>query len=337
MRGLLPTLNSCSGALLLAIAMGALGCSKSHAATQAQPPVAQARPLASAPVAHETHGQGHGRIPDCVVFVDGKPSAVLRHGELPPGLKASTGPRPPNTRGTSRFFRLYDWVEAMGIDVKKLRALHFYGSHNRVAMIDGDELARFKDRLIFDFTQAFRGKPRQRWSTEGLRVPTGIDVFSSVAIYVDKAPPQYREADEELLLDGKPVEDVPYVEGELPKGTRVYVDGKLVGWVKRRYLSDKLVVNPGEAGARFSVGRYLQSFGVDLATVKAADLTSGDDLAYRMAPIDLKDKDAIVFTMANRMKGKVKMHLPNNKAARISSIEVYVHAAPPPSIRTRIR
>ena len=54
-----------------------------------------------------------------------------------------------------------------------------------------------------------------------------------------------------MWLDGKVVdESIPYVGDGVPKGTRVYVDGKLEGWVRRKKLPSKLLADEQRGGAR---------------------------------------------------------------------------------------
>ena len=316
---------STAAAVILATSAAAwAGCSKQHTPG----------PLAAAPVATQAkadeRGKGEGKIKDVTVFVDGKPIAVTRHSELPLGIKWYQRPGALGGLTTKRFLRVYDYVVALGLDPAKVKTIHFHGSHDRIAAIEGDELAKNKESLLFDFTGETYGKPRMKWSTIGLREPTNIDLFTMIAIYIDKAPPVHVGASEDWTLDGKSLDGLPFVNEALPKGTRFYVDGKLMGAIKRRVLPQKFVTSAENAKTtEFSFARYIESLGVDLASVKAVDFVNGDSVAYRATANDLKEASSLVFTISNHMKGKVLAHFPGEKMARVTSVQVFAKAAPP--------
>ena len=302
------------------------GCSKQHATT-AQIAIA---PTTSSSAKTEDRGKGEGKIKDVTVFIDGKAVAITRYSELPPGIKFYQRESPVGGMTTKRFVRVYDYVAALGIDPAKIKTIHFHGSHDRIAAIDADELLKNKETLVFDFTGEVAGKPRMKWSTVGLREPTNIDLFTMIAIYVDKAPPVHSDVSGDWLMDGHPMEGLPFVNELIPKGTRLYVDGKLMGAIKRRVLADKFVTSAPEAKkTEFSFGTYLESLGVDLATVKAVDFVNGDSVAYRATAKEFATASGIVFTISSRMKGKVLAHFPGEKMARISSVQVFSKIAPP--------
>jgi hypothetical protein len=313
---------------ILAAAVAAFACSKREQPMQLRPIMP---PIAAPAEQPEQHGQGQGRNRETAVYVDGKPLGVMRVLELPASMqpmavKAVDGLDIP------RYYRLYDYVKALGVDVKKVSMVHLYGSHDRVAMIAGDELEKFKDRLVFDFTMQTAGKVRCRWSTAGLRVGTHIDVIQTVTIYVDKPAPSYNDDDGTLeFVPGEPIEGIPYGSDQLvPKGTRVYVDGRLVGWVKRRTLSDKLIAPGSEKkNVRFALTAYLESLGVDWKSARAVDFVARDDLAVRVAGTKLDAGTDWYFTMPRRNSGQALGHFPGDKQAKLSAIELFVKTAPP--------
>ena len=321
-------------AMALAGAIACGGCSRGRATHQtvsavAPPVAAQAATPPVPPASTEQHGQGQGKRGDINVYVDGKPVAITRFGELPPGLKAYSRDWVLGGKTAARFFRVSEYLTALGIDLAKVRAVQFHGSWGRVASVDGDELLKNKERLLFDFTGESYGKPRMRWSTVGLRVPTSIDIFQAITVYVDKTAPAYDPASQTMVLNGEVVDGPPYVTEEFPHGTRVYVDGKLVGAVKRRQLSKDAVVNGDDPSPKYSFGLYLGSLGVDPSKAKAIDIVSGDDLVFRASARDFAKNDKLVFSMTNHAKGKVSAHLPGNKSARVTSVQVFVKTAPP--------
>ena len=290
-------------AVILATSAAAwAGCSKQHSTPA---------PLQTAPIASQANaddrGKGEGKIKDVTVFVDGKPVAVTRYSELPLGMKWYQRKAPLGGMTTKRFLRVYEYVVALGLDPAKVKAIHFHGSHDRIAAIEGDELAKNKEGFLFDFTGETYGKPRMKWSTIGLREPTNIDLFTMIAIYVDKAPPVHPGASEDWTLDGK-----------------------LMGAVKRRQLPNKFVTSLDNAKTtEFSFAKYIESLGVDLATVKGVDFVNGDSVAYRATAKDLERADSLVFTISNHMKGKVLAHFPGEKMARVTSVQIFAKVAPP--------
>src|SRR5688572_20049483 len=83
---------------------------------------------------------GAARWKDTGVYLDGKPIAFLTWGELPIGLKPTwlkdrvgANKRPGTSDlgwrwGQQRFYRFTDYLTALGIDIKKIKELHVYGS-----------------------------------------------------------------------------------------------------------------------------------------------------------------------------------------------------------------
>ena len=322
------------GALALAFGFAA-SCSKATPNASAQPaaprPTVAQRPAVPPPADGEHGGgkKGEGQFRDSAVYVDGKARGVLRYSELPPGLEPVALPEIDDL-DVARYYRLCDYFARIGIDVSKIREMHVYGSHDRVAVITGDELRAAKDRVVFDFTQQVTGKPRARWTNlHALPHHPMVDVILGISLYEDKVPPLYQHG--ELLVDGQPVEGIPYVEDGIPKGTRVYVDGKLAGWVRRKTLPDKLIAPGSErVHAKFSTDAFLTYVGADSRAAKAIDFYSGDSLLARVDGHDwAKSKGQYVFDLPNRSHGQVNESFPGDQAARLSSIELYVRTTPP--------
>ncbi len=322
------------GAIALSLGMAA-SCSKSHPTVAAQPATPPPQPTVAdvPPPAAGEHGagkKGSGKFNESPVYVDGVAKGILRFSEMPPQLKPFAFPEIDDL-DVPRYYRLVDYLRAIGVDVEKIREMHIYGSHDRIAVLTGAELLAARERMIFDFTQQTRGKPRAKWAqTHALKHKPMVDVILGIAIYADKTPPTYQHGD--IWLDGKVVDDgYPYVGDGVPKGTRVYVDGKLDGWVRRKQLPNKLIA-PGsaEAHARFSTDGFLAYVGADSHGARAVDFYDGDTL---LARVDGKSwalsKGDYVFELPQRSHGKVQELFPGDKSARISSIQLYVHTTPP--------
>lgn len=322
---------------VLALGAGLAANYSDGGTASAHPPIAGVHLFAMSdsavpPPAQGEHGAGKakgGQFRESAVYVDGKAYGVIRYSELPSKLVPFAMPVIDDL-DVPRYYRLADYFEALGVDLARVREMHVYGSHDRVAIITGDELRSVRDKLIFDFTQQVAGKPRARWSSlHALPHRPMVDVILGISLYVDKAPPAFVHG--ELLVDGKPCDGIPYVEDGLPKGTRVYVDGHLEGWVRRKTLPDKLIAPGSErVHAKFSTDAFLAYVGADSHAAKAVEFYDGDSF---LARVDGKawqhDKSHYVFDLGNRSHGQVTQYFPGDKSSRISSVQLYVHTTPP--------
>lgn len=320
----------------LAVALGvAASCSerRSTAALQPAPTPIHLAPAATVPgPAQGEHGAGRkgGNFKESAVYLDGRAVGILRYSELPSSLKPFALPEIDDL-DVPRYFRLTDYLQAIGVDIAKVREMQVYGSHDRISIITGEELRTHREGLVFDFTQQVKGKPRARWAqTHALPHHPMVDVIMNISIYVDKPAPTLAHGD--MWLDGKVVEDpIPYVGDGVPKGTRVYVDGHLEGWVRRKQLPNKLIAPGSEEGhARFSTDAFFAYVGASTRGVKAIDFFEGDDMLSR---VDGKtwatSKGDYVFELPQRSHGQVKELFPGDKSSRVTSIQLYVHTTPP--------
>jgi hypothetical protein len=322
------------GALALAFGLAA-----SHPTNSAQASAAPRRPFALAPLATVTppaegqHGDGKkngGNFNESAVFVDGQARGILRYSELPSSLKPIAIPEI-DELDVPRYFHLADYFEAIGVDLAKIHEIQIYGSHDRIAIITGEEIRRLRSGLVFDFTQQTRGKPRARWSQlHTLPHRPMVDVIMTVCIYVDKPAPTLTHGD--MWLDGKVVDDpLPYVGDGIPKGTRVYADGKLDGWVRRKQLPSKLLApHSEEVHSTFSTDAFLAWVGADTRNVKAIDFFRGDTLLARVdGKTWAQTKGEYVFELPTRSHGQVKQLFPGDTSSRVTSIQVYARSTPP--------
>jgi hypothetical protein len=271
-----PLRRSCAVlvAAVLALPLGVSACRKS---TTADPPPApsllaavSAPAAASAAPAEEEHGRRRGARTDVNVRIDGREVAVLRYGELPPRVTKSPAQDDP----TPRYFRVADYLRALGVEIADLRAVHFGGNRGRVASIEGFELQQDETRFVFDFTQGEGGVPAVMWSPKGLSNPKHIDFIRSIDVYVTKDAPLlnrdlgcYAAADEGCA--SAPTQ-------ESPRGVRVYVDGRLVGRLRRKALADA-----AGAAASIPLSRALASADIPMPKAFALDLVDEDEVVER--------------------------------------------------------
>jgi hypothetical protein len=285
------------------------------------------------------------RFGESVVYIDGKPVGVIRSTELPLSLKA----RHIDLGGGYSTIRygFLDYARALGVDAKRVKAMHIYGG-SRVAVVERDDLTRVGDRITFEFVQGTRGKPRVDWPAAKFRLNTRVDMVSNVAFYVEKEPPILK--DRQLVMpDGSPIkEKVPYAPEEQGNGTRVYVDGALIGTVKRKKITDDILVSPDTNAKaktdtdtvkdvkledRFSLLGYAEKLRADAKQVKSVDLVAGDDV---IAHLTSDDARALTFNVPARNRGQAVVDLvqknDTEKAsarARVSAIQIYVNLTPP--------
>ncbi len=318
------------------------------------PPMAQsAAPQSAAPVAAAPLGSAQAdgadrekrpRFGESAVYVDGKPVGVIRASELPLALNGRLADVGGGVKVTRYGF--VDYVRALGVDAKRIKALHLYGG-SRVVVVDKAEVARIGDRIMFSFVQGDRGKPRVHWPPVKLNVNSTIDMVSNVAVYVDKEPPVLDEKGRLVMPDGAPIEGkVPYAPEEQGNGTRVYVDGTLIGTVKRKKLTSDMLatdttkakasstsVEPTSAADRYSLLAYATMLRPDAKQAKFVDLVAGDDV---IAHLSSDQARSLAFDVPQRNRGQAVVDVPGTKTtdgaaqrARVSAVQIYVNKAPP--------
>jgi hypothetical protein len=315
-------------ALVALLVTLAAGCraepAKAPAPASATPPPSAAPVSAAAPAPGGGGGNGDGtgqggqRFRQAGVYVDGTPVAVIKFGELPPALRSAWQTQTTSEGQTLkvRRFLLADYLEALGVDLARVKAVHFYGGRTRVGVMPGDELRKRRKELLFSFTQSERGKARMHWPPQ-VQVSDEIDLINDLAVYVDKAPPTLNEKTWGLELGGQPVEGIPYATTEMRGGTRLYVDGRLA-----RVIRPKALEAPAGDPPRWSLAAQIAGAGVALDKVREVDLIDDDALVGRL------DHDAAAhatFDAAAESHGRLTVHPGETKA---EAILVYVQATP---------
>ena len=113
-------------------------------------------PAAEAAQAAAEAKEKQPRLGEAAVYIDGKPVGVLRRQELPLEARRVTSSSSARATTTTRY-SLIEYVTALGVDPKKVRAAHLYGG-SRVVVVDRAELARIGTR---DHVLLRAGRPRQ--------------------------------------------------------------------------------------------------------------------------------------------------------------------------------
>lgn len=280
-----------------------------------------------------SHGKRKLMGLDVGVYVDGVQSAVLRYGDLP---------SIPSENNAGKRFRLYDYVKAIGVAPESIKSIHIHGNGDRIASIEGPELVAGKARFQFSFLSGDTGSPISRWDTDGMKNEFVVHEFRKVTIYVKKPSPVIDKARQcHVGADGECSDAVPYASGDAVKGTRIYVDGKMVGFVKRRQLQDALVMGDTKDGERkYNVKKLIAQFGVSTDGIKAVELVAGDDIVARASSSEQFEKLApeFYFTLPKHSHGKVRVHVPTeiqlrgesaaDRDALVSSVQVYKTTKP---------
>lgn len=326
------------------IAVCVVACSRKPAepakATSAAPAktVAKTTEIYEQPGAFDPNDPKHGTRKlmnlDAPVWVDGVQIAVLRYGDLV--IKPFT-----ILEGETPSYAIYDYVKSIGIAPESIKSIHFHGNNDRIASIEGSELLKQKERFTFTFSSQTTGAPIQRWDTEGLKNEFVVHELRKISIFVKKAPvaihPQRRC---HLDAQSKCTDAVPYAERDAVHGTRVYVDGKMVGFVKRRQIQDSVLAGKTDDGdQKYNVAKFVESLGVKSDGIKAVELVAGDDVIAR-ASAEQYDRLAsdFFFVLPKHHHGKVRVHVPyelqvagekpGDRDALVSSVHVYKTLTP---------
>lgn len=331
----------CASVLVIAATALAAGCAQKRTQPVAQSGSKQVpTPITTAPAVPADDPapdrEKRPRFGESVVYVDGKPVGVVRASELPTSLQ----PRVIKLAGgyETKRWGFLDYARAVGIDPKRIKAMHLYGG-SRAVVVDRAELTRIGEGITFSFVQGERGKARVHWPPVKLNTNSTIDMLSNVAFYVEKEPPVLRNG-ELVMPDGSPVEGkVPYAPEEQGNGTRIYVDGKLVGTVKRKNLTSEMLAtgtakaksgsSKDAAEARYSLLAYAARLRPEAKRATSIDLVAGDDVIARLSPEAAR---ALTFDVPRRNRGQAVADVPSGTGttrARISAVQIYVSSTPP--------
>jgi hypothetical protein len=331
----------------------ALACSKKTpeptANTTATKPVAAMPPAAAAAEAAvggdkkliDPNDPNHGKRKlvglDSPVYVDGVQVAIFRNGEMP----AIT---PIELEGGGKRYKLADYLKGIGVSLDQIKSVHLHGNGDRIASVEGTELRKEKDRFVFSFISGDTGCPLQKWDTDNLKNEFVIHEIRRVTVYVKKPVPAIHPQKQcHVGADGDCSDAIPYADGQVAKGTRVYLDGKMVGFVKRRQVTDAMMVGAAAADPsdnKYSVAKLVAGMGVDPTGVKSVELMAGDDVVARATGEQFTAfAPQTNFTLPKHNHGKVRIHVPAELQARapgvtdrdalVSAVLLYKSTTPP--------
>lgn len=258
---------------------------------------------------------GADRWRDTGVYVDGKFVGLLAWAEMPLALKpvwVKVKASAPKRYGTSdtgwrwakeRRYRFRDLVEAYGYDLAKVKEIHVYGpKFSETIVVTGAELrSKAAEEFYFRFGGQVSGKAIPS-VPDGFGNGRSPDKVSSVMIYVEKKPPTL-ERNVGLVLDGELQEGVPYFGTPLRGGVRVYLDDRLVAYIKRQDLPD--AQQKGADGEpQWKLFDYLRSRGVNVDTVVEGWVVRQEKWQEKLSRSEL---DGIFFEAGAQAKGHIML------------------------------
>lgn len=273
--------------------------------------------------------EGMARWKDVGVYVDGKPIGFLTFGELPITLeptwvkdKVSTD-KPPGCPecpawkwSKQRFYKFTDYLEAIGIDLRKVKVMHVYGPKlSQTIVVTGkDLLSKRADGFMFRFGMDVAGKPLP-WVPEGFGNGKTPDKIAGVMIYIDrKAPTVTRDG---IELDGKPVTGVPYYGEPIRGGIRVYLDDRLATIIKRQELDPKQAKQSATGDLEWSFGEFLKQKGVDTRKIVEGWVIRDE---RRSEKIPWAELEKMMFSASSQAKGGVLL---GDKKIRANAIALH--------------
>jgi hypothetical protein len=258
---------------------------------------------------------GADRWRDTGIYVDGKFMGLLAWAELPLTVKPvwikvkASAPKRYGTSDTGwrwakeRRYRFRDLLEGLGVDLAKVKEIHVYGpKFSNTIVATGAELRSKKGAdFMFRFGAGVSGKAIPE-VPENFGNGKSPDKIASVLIYVEKQPPVL-ERNVGLVLDGELQEGVPYFGTPLRGGVRVYLDDRLVSYIKRQDLPPAQRTSAG-GEAQWSLFDYLRSRGVNLDTVVEGWVVRQEKWQEKLGRADL---EAIWFQASPQAKGHIEL------------------------------
>jgi hypothetical protein len=325
--------------LFAAVAMTA-GCSKKNlepVATAPAPATAQAgqakadEPVVAATPSDTMHGTRKLKGLDLPVYVDGVQKGVLRYGDLPGIANVGSDDAPQ--------FRLADYLKGIGVAPASVKSVYVWDNSSRIGSVEGSELVKEQDRFRVRFSAGKTGGADVAWDTMGLKNLLVVHEIRKISVFVAKDAPKIARG-KLCIVDeaGECSDATPYAAADAAKGTRVYIDGKLAGAVKRKLVSDTLamggITDNGES--KLSLAKLAAELGADATGATTVELVSGDEVVGRAdAAMWAKVSSDIFFTLGQHQHGKLVVRVPASmqsdgavdRDALVTSVHVYKHTS----------
>lgn len=246
---------------------------------------------------------------------------ALLFQELPPDIKptlVSYGPVKKVLR-----FTLYDYVEALGVDMGRLKEVHIQGGRGRVGVIPRQVLVDHRD-LRLQFTQQTGGKPRMDWPDVEIGPVVRLDIVTGMAIYVETTPPMLTDNGSYQLADGGISHTFPAEGQQDVGGARIYLDGRLVTFLKRNQADNRDQAQP--------LGPALTAVGVPLDSIQRVELLDRDTLMLALPAGEL-GAGHLSYSFPARHQGRMRVHVASGNGAAAEHMAAVIRLWTTPTAR----
>jgi len=287
----------------------------------------------------DSSGDGHGQRGarrrmglDVAVYIDGRVASILRYGELPPipSIQLDSG---------VKQYKLIDYLQAIGVQPSRIRAVHLHGNNDRIASLKGSEITRDPQRFRFQFLSGTTGIPVTRWSTSGLTNEFTVHEIRAISVFVNKPPaPINTKLNCHTNTDGECTHDIPYFTGSPLRGTRIYAGRNIAAWINRRSVEamfatapDSEASDPEKTPAHHSLFHVFKYSHIDIPQILYVDFIADDEVVARADANQLTSMESqLWFTLPHQQHGVALMHLPGSLRTSVASpgsnADVLVHA-----------
>ena len=260
---------------------------------------------------------GKGRWKDAAAYVDGVPVGMFWFGELPSalepvwveeieGLDFLPGDPPPYEKVVKvRRYRFADYFKAVGVDLADIKELHVYGPNSQFLVVTREEFLRVKDYFYFRFGLGTHGKAIAMIPKD---LGKNFDRLMGAAVYVEKRPPtvdENEDGDPVLLLEGKPVEGIPYFGEPLRGGIRIYKDDRLASIIKRNKLDPEDGKEGADGETRWKLFDTLESLGITTRDIVQVEVIYDERRTVRFERPELESMN---FRSIAQRRGELKLN-----------------------------
>lgn len=244
----------------------------------------------------EKGGQAFKAYKESWVYVDGVPKGVLIYAEMPVGLPVAwkddvegldfgPGHKGPKEKKIQILrYRLADYLQAIGVDLKKIKYVYIHGKG--VVALPGDQFRKNAHGITFDWVGNDLSKTRFFWPTN-MKTNTSYDRYVAVSVFIDK-PPLELDRHNNPHINGQEVFGIPYYGTPLRGGFRVYVDNKLVTIIKRNELSKvgRTNLDKPKDPPEWDLLKLLQSQGIEVEPVAGDVVVAKDRIQQSRTRLD---------------------------------------------------
>ena len=237
--------------------------------------------------------------------------------------------------GRERYYKFVDYFTAIGIDVKRIKEVHVYGSRFAQSIVVTGAQLRSKEGQGFMFR--FGGKVRGK----ALPVAPGDfgngkspDKIAAVMVYIDKTPP-ILERNVGFLLGGEVQNGVPYYGEPLRGGVRVYLDDKLAAYIKRQELPLATATTTPDGQLHWKLYDVLASQGVKTDAIVEAWVIRDDKRQERIGKDELVSLTFAASSQASKSSTTTGNILLGAKELPARAIALHTRPVDPASIPAR--